>query len=218
MPKIDQKVVDELLKDYIRIYDKEHKRVRWLHFSTGEEFDQTQLQLITGKRSIAKREANKYYFDFDFAKQVLELVRKGRTLEEIGDTDGFPPVEVLLYWRSIHPVWKGLLKEAERDRANHYHDQIVRIADEVNAIAPDKDTLAAKKLAVDSYKWAAEKGDPDKYGKKTETKHSGEVGATTIIVNTGISRDVRDVPDDVELPIEDFEVINDDTDEESVDI
>ena len=188
MGNVNQEVVDELLKDYIRIYDSEAKRSRWLHYATGEEFDQTKLEQITGKHAVAKRNANKYHFDFESAKTLLELVRKGKTLQEIGSTEGFPPVEILLYWKSIHPVFKGLLLEAERDRANHYHDQIVRIADEVNANAPDKDTLAAKRLAVDSYKWAAEKGDPDKYGKKTETKHTGEVAPAQIVINTGIDR------------------------------
>ncbi len=54
--------------------------------------------------------------------------------------------------------------------------------------------VASRKTAIDAYKWAAEKNDPDRFGKKQEVKHT-DTKPTTIVINTGIKRIQPDVED-----------------------
>lgn len=139
---------------------------------------------------------SKYVFSFDHAVQICQAIRKGRTIADIGKDERFPPVEVLHLWIRMHPDFKAQVELAKKDRAENYHDKIIALAEDLADPLPGVAAaeVASKKTAVDAYKWAAEKNDPDRYGKKQEVKHT-DAQPTQIIINTGISRHLPDVED-----------------------
>ena len=130
-----------------------------------------------------------YVFDADIAVFICQELRSGKTLTQIGEDQRFPPYEVITHWRRMHPLFEDQVKLARMDRAEGYHDKIVHMADKLDSSGNmmSREELGAKKLAIDAYKWAAEKGNPEQYGKKQEIRHEN-AAPTTIIVNTGIVR------------------------------
>ena len=85
------------------------------------------------------------------------------------------------------------------DRAEGYHDKILCMAerlDEAGSLVT-KEEIAAKKVSIDAYKWAAEKGNPDLYGKKQEIRHEGAAPQTMLVINTGIVRKPKEIKPDV---------------------
>jgi hypothetical protein len=81
--------------------------------------------------------------------------------------------------------------KAREIRAGYYHDVAIEKAEKVT-----RNTVAQTKLQVETYKWAAEKGDPNRYG--TRTKIVGDPDQpVAIIVETGI-RESQPKPIEVE--------------------
>lgn len=137
----------------------------------------------------------KFVFNADIAVWICQEVRMGKTLTEIGDDPRFPPYEVISHWRRMHPLFNDQLKLARRDRAEGYHDKIIDMATRLdqNGGIMSKEEIASKKIAMDAFKWAAEKNDPDSFGKKQEIKHEGNQAPATIVISTGIVRNKPDV-------------------------
>ena len=167
------------------VFNPETREYELISLDSGEIVSSGNLQT-----SVAQ-----YVFNADIAIWVCQEVRKGRTLTEIGDDSRFPPYEVITHWKRMHPLFADQIRLARKDRAEGYHDKIIDMADRLNdnGNLMSKEELAAKKIAMDAYKWAAEKNDPDSFGKKQEIKHEGNAAPTTIIVNTGIVRQKPDV-------------------------
>ena len=166
------------------VYNPETREYELISLESGEIVSSGGL-----KESLAK-----YVFDADIAVYICQELRSGRTLTEIGKDSRFPPYEVIAHWRRMHPIFEDHIKIARMDRAEGYHDKIMDMADRLDKSGGlmSKEELAAKKLAMDAYKWGAEKGNPELFGKKQEIKHEGG-GAATIVVNTGIVRSQPDV-------------------------
>lgn len=93
-----------------------------------------------------------------------------------------PPVSAIHLWRSQNPEFKRRLDMAYKDRAENFHDEAIEIA--MSAVSAPKEMQAGLKLAVSTLQWAAEKGNPDRYGTKKES--SGNVGGVTVIIDTGV--------------------------------
>jgi hypothetical protein len=118
--------------------------------------------------------------DMPFSKVIGDLIcseiAMGATFIEA--TEKFNvPYNIASQWRREHEEFKLALMQARRDRAEHFHDEVVDVAR--NQASP-KDKIAA-------LQWAAEKGNPDDYGKQTKVtkEHKGSV---TIVISTGIRR------------------------------
>jgi hypothetical protein len=81
-------------------------------------------------------------------------------------------------WERTQESFKESLKTAQRDRADYLHDEILQKARE----------KADVKTEIDTLKWAAGKGNPEKYEQKPQ---KGELGGNSItfVIGTGISRD-----------------------------
>jgi hypothetical protein len=92
-------------------------------------------------------------------------------------------------WARKHPDFGDALKNAREDRAEYYHDKVIETVEALK----EKDDVPVVKEQVAAYKWAAEKGNPNRYGKSTA---EGSVGNVTIIVDTGIPDAVRIVKDE----------------------
>lgn len=93
----------------------------------------------------------------------------------------------VMRWKRTHEEFAEQLKEARRDRAEAFHDEVLETA---RTQARTKDKIAA-------LQWAAEKGNPEIYGNKT--KIVGDKDAPIqFVLATGINRDVTPTPE--ELP------------------
>ena len=112
------------------------------------------------------------------------------------------------YWRRNNIQFDEEIKQARKERAEHYHDKVIEIADEI----VDKDDVPVANFKATQYKWAAEKGDPSSYGSKIE--HTGSNVAPAIVVVTGIKRAPQEEIEDAEFKeIETDETIDDHTPE-----
>lgn len=121
----------------------------------------------------------------DYSLAIVDIlcdgVREGLNLRELLKEPNMPSIGKVYAWMALHPEFKTRYKEARKQRADLYFDNAIDLA-----MTPrGKDDVPAAKLAVDTLKWAAEKSNPELYGKvddkgvKTETK-------VNIILNTGV--------------------------------
>lgn len=123
---------------------------------------------------------------------ICQLLTEGKTLKEIGATQGFPPTGVIYGWARKYPEFRAEIKKAKEARAEWYADQVMEIA--FKDIDPRE--VNVERLRADILKWGAEVGNPDEYGKKT--KISGDANAPIqFIVDTGVRR-AEDEPIEVE--------------------
>lgn len=128
-----------------------------------------------------------YRYSIAVSEVICQRIREGMTLKKISSLEGMPDLHTLYAWRATFPDFKHKLDCAREDRADYYFDKVIDIAEETENVV-DKDDVPSLKLSVDTYKWAAEKGAPKRYGAKVEVenKHSGKIGF--YVLNTGIQR------------------------------
>lgn len=113
---------------------------------------------------------------------VVDHIRKGGNTKTLAKDPNMPPITAIYLWRAQNPEFKRRMEYAYRDRAEKYHDEAIEIA--MEAIHSPKEMQAGLKLAVSTLQWAAEKGNPDRYGTKKES--SGNGGGITVIIDTGV--------------------------------
>lgn len=122
---------------------------------------------------------NKYHYTLPLASHICDLIREGHSFVSISKMPNMPPYSAIMRWRHLHPDFAEAIKRAKQDRAELYHDRVIEEADN---IATEEDAKIAKPK-IDAYKWAAEKNNPEEYGKaKPEKDHGG----ITFVINTGI--------------------------------
>lgn len=160
-----------------------------------EKFAMTILDKSTGKlvtRDIRTGEViaeegssvPQYLYSLEMADAICNLVREGHTYKEISGMKGMPSSHLIHSWRSQHPDFARNLKQARRDRASWFHDEAVELIKD--SVTLEKDEVAREKFRFDGLMRLSEIDDQDTYGKKT-TGH-GAAGPTTIVINTGITR------------------------------
>lgn len=153
--------------------------------------------------------ATRYEYSPTYGKAVCELVRGGMLMSECATRPGVPPLQVLYSWRDRYPDFAEGLERARADRAERYHDQIVQA---VGAIE-DRETAVVETARINALKWLAEKGNPARYGQKVavDQKIEGQVGF--YVLDTGISREKKELPSSGEKAIIEIECKNINTDE-----
>ena len=164
-----------LMEDDRSVYKLVNGALQVRDIETGE---------VTGESGQWVRPVSIITYNIPMADQVCELVRQGRTYAQIVERMGLGSVQTIYRWRNKHPDFEENLKAARRDRADYYHDQVMKVAD--GDIV--KEEVAAMKLKTDIWKWGAEKANPQEYG--NQTKITGDSNAPLqIMVDTGIKRE-----------------------------
>lgn len=108
---------------------------------------------------------------------LCEKIVQGEGLVKACELVG-TPYHVVKRWERDSESFRDQLKQARLDRAEYFHDEIIEKA---RAKAEIKDELNA-------LKWAAEKGNPERYG--TQTKITGDKDSPVqFIISTGITRE-----------------------------
>ena len=87
-------------------------------------------------------------------------------------------------WKATIPVFKERLNEARKQRAESFQDKAIDLA--IDNVGIDSKEVASVRLAVDTLKWAAEKNDPDRFGKKEEGAGKSGGNSVKIVLNTGV--------------------------------
>lgn len=161
--------------------------VTYLNKETGELEKQ---DLETG--AIIKFKPEDFYninkrkkYNLQDAATICSMIRDGYPIASIGNKNGLPDTDTIYYWKRHHPDFALALSEARECAAEAFANKAVLTAD--LATGQSKDELAASKLQVDTYKWMAEKMNPELYGNRTKVTGDAE-RPLTIIVDTGIKR------------------------------
>lgn len=168
----------------------------------ADKRDQLLEYEIDGKKVLVERGINldsvhsggPTYSNF-LADIICQRVAEGDTFVKICAEPNMPSYGTLTRWRRQHTHFDEMLEQARADRAEFFHDSVIKSAEEVKT----KDDAVIQKAKMDAYKWAAEKGNPDKFGNRT--KISGDKGAPLqLIIDTGVpaSDDKEPEPRDVE--------------------
>jgi hypothetical protein len=124
-----------------------------------------------------------YPFNHVTAELICRYITEGKTIIEIGKMEGMPPQHIIFQWKRRHPEFKAQVNEARKDRAEYFADLAIEEAAHAKEAKVQSD-----RLRVDTYKWAAEVGDRDTYGRST--KITGDPNAPIgFIIDTGIRRD-----------------------------
>jgi len=142
------------------------------------------IDLKTGLSDVASAipVIARYQYSYRLGQGICNLIREGMTFKAIAAMEQMPSTSIIYRWRQIYPDFKENCDQAMKDRSMHYHDRILEEVDELDDTT--KDDVPAKRLKIDTLKWAADRADP--VAKKAAEGGSGDV---TIVVNTGITRD-----------------------------
>jgi hypothetical protein len=115
---------------------------------------------------------------------IAEQIMEGLTIKEIGELEGFPPASTITGWlySGRFPEFAAQVKAARKARAEIYADEVIGIAKTTT-----KDTVLEDRLKSELYKWGAEVGNPDEFGKRT--KVTGDAHQPiAFLIDTGIRR------------------------------
>jgi len=113
-------------------------------------------------------------------------VREGKTLNEISEIEGMPPLHLMYNWRRFHPDFKKNLEIARKDRAEYYHDKAVEVLK--GADGASKEEVPGHKLQFDGFLKLAERGNPEAFNAKPQVLQQSAAPAM-IVINTGINRE-----------------------------
>lgn len=140
--------------------------------------------LKTGKKltDIAEREDSYIHYTTEVGDFICDQLRQGKTLKAIVDESKSLSMAQVYAWRALIPEFKLRYDDARKHRAEAFHDRAIEVAEE--ALYGGKDNVPGAKLLVDTMKWAAEKNDPEKFGKKEERVQGS--GNIRIVLNTGV--------------------------------
>lgn len=114
---------------------------------------------------------------------ICQMVTEGQSLKDICAIEGFPPYPIVMAWKRKYPEFKAQLTEAKKDRAEAFAELALEVAEE-----SDPENVQNDKLLVETYRWHAEIGDREQYGK--QQKITGDASQPLgFIIDTGIYRE-----------------------------
>jgi len=120
----------------------------------------------------------------ELAQLIFNLLLGGRSLSELVKMPGMPSLSQLARWRAYDPEFDKLFTQARELRAELLYDEVLESSRPEGLSSSE--SLAEKKLYLDSLKWVVERGNRDKFS--ASSKSSEALGQVIIQVNTGIDR------------------------------
>jgi hypothetical protein len=172
-------IVEQQTNAILEERDKAQEHLLHLYNERTQSFDI--INTLTGEvtRSNEKVPRASHSFNWITADYICSLIRAGNTLKRIATMPDMPSMSVISVWCTMHPLFAKRIEQARRDRAENFHDMALDVAMSVD----NKDEVGIAKLKVDTLKWAAEKGNPQRYSAKQENV---EKGGITVIIETGV--------------------------------
>lgn len=132
-------------------------------------------------------------FSQDLAENICEQIANGKSLRAICAEDDMPSTTTVFKWLNENQEFSDQYARARDRQADHYFEEIVEIADSVEA---DSAAVAKARLQVDARKWTLSKLAPKKYGEKTELDVKSSDGSMTPTVRLD-SEEYRKIAEDV---------------------
>nr|DAR84267.1 MAG TPA: terminase small subunit [Caudoviricetes sp.] len=132
-------------------------------------------------------------FSQELIDKICELISNGMSLRAVCSQEGMPSTATVCKWLSENQEFSEQYARARGRQADHYFEEIVEIADSVEA---DSAAVAKARLQVDARKWAASKLAPKKYGEKTELDVKSSDGSMTPTVRLD-AEEYRKIAEDV---------------------
>jgi len=143
---------------------------------------------------VVSRIQGRYVISPGVISVITNLVRShGLTLIKISKMEGMPPISVLYAWKAASEEFRIALREAEKDRADIFHDKLLDAAETIDGLG--KDEVPSKKLLIDTLFRLAEADNSEKYKTKASAGE-GSGGSVVIRVDTGIKREPLDGGED----------------------
>jgi hypothetical protein len=164
---------------------EEHHQYLWNdRHKTYEVLDLKTGKLVSNFQQVTRESmSTSIGYSPIMADIICDAIRRGKKLKDLESDPQFPPIAAIQLWKSTNPEFRRRLEGAYKDRAERFHDEAIETA--MSAISAPKEMQAGLKLAVTTLQWAAEKGNPDRYGTKKE-QSSGNSGGVTVIIDTGV--------------------------------
>lgn len=132
-------------------------------------------------------------FSQDLAENICEQIANGKSLRAICAGDDMPSATTVFKWLNENQDFSEQYARARDRQADHYFEEIVEIADNVEA---DSAAVAKARLQVDARKWTLSKLAPKKYGEKTELDVKSSDGSMTPTVRLD-AEEYRKIAEDV---------------------
>jgi len=115
---------------------------------------------------------------------MCQEIREGNSITGLCKKAGYPNYSVFSRWRAMDDEFHTQVALAIKDRAETRAEKALEIAAE----AETRDGNPDYQLHVNTLKWAAEKDNPERFGK--QIKHTGDENAPLVWhINTGIVRE-----------------------------
>ena len=123
------------------------------------------------------------HYSENIAIHICELIKKGITLEEIGKIEGMPSSRTISGWIRTFPAFLSEYRSARESFADYMASKAIEIAedssndlktDSKGRTIPNWENVNRSKLRAETYKWAASKFAPHKYGDKLEINTNSE--------------------------------------------
>lgn len=132
-------------------------------------------------------------FSQDLAENICEQIANGKSLRAICAEDDMPSTTTVFKWLNENQDFSEQYARARDRQADHYFEEIVEIADSVEA---ESAAVAKARLQVDARKWTLSKLAPKKYGEKTELDVKSSDGSMTPTVRID-AEEYRKIAEDV---------------------
>ena len=129
----------------------------------------------------------------EMADKICEQIAHGKSLRAICAEDDMPPMKTIYRWLEANEEFRHQYARARDRQADHYFEEIVEIADSVEA---ESAAVAKARLQVDARKWTLSKLAPKKYGEKTELDVKSSDGSMTPTVRLD-AEEYRKIAEDV---------------------
>ena len=121
----------------------------------------------------------------ELAATICERLAEGESLRSICRDEDMPCKSTVLAWLSDdkHAGFRDQYAYAHEMQADHFHDEIIEIADETGAdlttddsgkVTINHEVVARSRLRVDTRKWLMARLAPKKYGDRLQ--HTGDGG------------------------------------------
>lgn len=124
-------------------------------------------------------------FTPEIASLICEGIAGGKSLRKVCEPKDMPSPALVCKWLADegNAAFREQYARAREAQADVFFDEVVDIAD------TEADTNKAR-VRIDARKWAAGKLRPKKYGEKLTLDGDGNGGAISLVVTTGVPRDV----------------------------
>lgn len=110
------------------------------------------------------------------AAEICRRIALGQTILDICETEGMPTWPTIVDWRLRFPDFATLYFQARQSSADIFETIALRTAERATFL-----DYGAKRLYVDTLKWAAAKRQPKVYGDRSEMVVSGDVDNPVVV-------------------------------------